>query len=56
MYCNDCSQPVEWCTCGDFSRHKDSKEEKLLREFFTGKKPKDDDSRISAEADRADKA
>ena len=40
MYCNDCSQPVEYCVCGAFSRYKDSREEKLLREFFTGQKPK----------------
>ena len=42
MYCNDCSRPVEYCKCGAFSRHRDSKEEALLREFFTGTKPKEE--------------
>lgn len=51
MYCNDCSQPVEYCVCGAFSRYKDSREEKLLREFFTGQKPKPEKMPPESETD-----
>lgn len=39
MHCTDCSQPIESCTCGSFSRHRDDPEERRLRDFFCRKMP-----------------
>jgi hypothetical protein len=39
MHCTDCSQPIESCICGSFSRFKDSPEERQLRNFFCRRMP-----------------
>jgi len=39
MHCTDCSRPIDMCICGAFSRYRNSREERNLRDFFCNKLP-----------------